>query len=124
MLTIRSEASEDELEPDTSTRQDWWADARCNDQNATLTGMFFSDELQDIAKAKAICAQCPVLAQCLEGAIERREPWGVWGGQLFINGKVLAQKRRRGRPPKVARPEDQLPVVPVPAHLQGVLRTA
>ena len=59
MLTTRPEASEDELEPDTSTRQDWWADARCNDQNATLTGMFFSDELQDIAKAKAICARVP-----------------------------------------------------------------
>ena len=38
---------------------------------------------------------------CLEAAIERREPWGVWGGELFANGKVLAQKRRRGRPPKV-----------------------
>ena len=34
-------------------------------------------------------------------AIERREPWGVWGGELFANGKVLANKRRRGRPPKV-----------------------
>ena len=33
-------------------------------------------------------------------AIERREPWGVWGGQLFFNGKVLAFKRKRGRPPK------------------------
>ena len=39
----------------------------------------------------------------LEGAIERREPWGVWGGQLFLNGKILASKRRRGRPPKIAR---------------------
>jgi hypothetical protein len=24
----------------------------------------------------------------------------VWGGELFLNGHVLAQKRRRGRPPK------------------------
>ena len=43
--------------------------------------------------------------QCLNSAIERHEPWGVWGGELFANGKVLAQKRRRGRPPKVAPPE-------------------
>jgi WhiB family redox-sensing transcriptional regulator len=48
----------------------------------------------------------------------------VWGGQLFLNGKVLASKRRRGRPPKVARPEDELPDVPVPVHLQDRLRTA
>ena len=40
--------------------------------------------------------------------IERREPWGVWGGELFANGKVLAQKRRRGRPPKVRPPEPVL----------------
>jgi WhiB family redox-sensing transcriptional regulator len=44
----------------------------------------------------------------------------VWGGQLFLNGKILATKRRRGRPPKVARPEDQLPDIPIPDHLQGV----
>ncbi len=113
---------------DTATEENddrsWWADARCNDRAATLSGLFFSEELQDIAKAKAICAVCPVLAQCLEGAIERREPWGVWGGQLFLNGKVLTNKRRRGRPPKEARPEDEFPQVPVPEHLQATLRTA
>ena len=92
---------------------DWWSDARCNDGAGTMSGLFFSEELQDIARAKLICAKCPVIADCLEGAIERREPWGVWGGQLFLNGRVLASKRRRGRPPKVARPEDELPDVPV-----------
>ena len=102
----------------------WWGDARCNDRAGTMSGLFFSEELQDIARAKAICAKCPVIAECLEGALERREPWGVWGGQLFLNGRVLASKRRRGRPPKVPRPEDQLPDVPVPLHLQDRLRTA
>ncbi len=79
--------------------------------------LFFSEDIGEIAAAKRVCAECPVLAPCLEGALERREPWGVWGGQLFMNGKMLAVKRRRGRPPKVARPEDQMPVVPIPAHL-------
>ena len=96
----------------------WWADARCNDAAATMSGLFFSEELQDIARAKAICAKCPVLVNCLEGALDRREPWGVWGGQMFLNGKILASKRRRGRPPKIARPEDQLPDVPIPEHLR------
>ncbi len=113
--------SQELLQPGTPARQGWWADARCNDQAASLAGLFFSDELQDIAKAKLICAQCPVLGECLEGALERREPWGVWGGQLFRNGRVLASKRRRGRPPKHARPEDELPDIPVPAHLQTML---
>jgi WhiB family transcriptional regulator, redox-sensing transcriptional regulator len=97
----------------------WWAEARCNDAAATMTGLFFSEELQDIARAKAICAKCPVLVPCLEGALARREPWGVWGGQLFLNGKILASKRRRGRPPKVPRPEDQLPDIPIPEHLRS-----
>jgi WhiB family redox-sensing transcriptional regulator len=107
----------------TPETQHWQQLARC-----ATTGegndVFFSEELQDIARAKSICAACPVIAPCLEGAMERREPWGVWGGQLFMNGKVLMVKRRRGRPPKVARPEDHVPNVPVPEHLQQHLRTA
>lgn len=100
------------------------AHAACNDLQGSLTGVFFSEELQDIAAAKGICASCPVILECLEGAIERHEPWGVWGGQMFLNGKILATKRRRGRPPKTPRPEDQLPDIPVPVHLQGYLRSA
>ena len=103
-----------------ATEHGWWAHARCNDGGGQLNELFFSDELQDIARAKHICATCPALIPCLEGALERREPWGVWGGQLFLNGKILASKRRRGRPPKHARPEDQLPDIPIPEHLQNV----
>ena len=100
------------------------AAAACRDLDPALAGIFFSDELQDIAAAKRICMTCPVMVECLEGAVERHEPWGVWGGQLFANGRILATKRRRGRPPKVPRPEDQLPEIPVPVHLRGHLRTA
>jgi len=100
------------------------AGAACRDLNASLTGVYFSDNLDDIAIAKSICATCPVFTECLEGAIARHEPWGVWGGQMFINGKILATKRRRGRPPKVARAEDELPDIPVPVHLQSWLRSA
>ena len=77
-----------------------WARARCNDGNGTLTHLFFSEDLIDIARAKAICLLCAVIEPCFQGALERREPWGVWGGQLFAGGKVLAQKRKRGRPRK------------------------
>ena len=87
-------------------KQDWWADAVCNDGAGTFVTLFFSEELQDIAAAKAICRTCPVIEACLEGALARREPWGVWGGQLFLNGKILAFKRKRGRPPKHPRPDE------------------
>jgi WhiB family transcriptional regulator, redox-sensing transcriptional regulator len=77
-----------------------WVDARCRDGAGTMTALFFSEQIDDIARAKAICTMCPMIDPCLEGALDRREPWGVWGGQLFFNGKILAQKRKRGRPPK------------------------
>jgi WhiB family transcriptional regulator, redox-sensing transcriptional regulator len=82
---------------------EWFADARCNDGVGTFASLFFSEDLSEIARAKAICANCPVRGSCLDAAVERREPWGVWGGELLMNGKVLAARRRRGRPPKVAR---------------------
>jgi WhiB family transcriptional regulator, redox-sensing transcriptional regulator len=85
---------------------DEWADARCRDGTGGLADLFFSDQIPDIAAAKAICAECSLIDECLDGAIDRREPWGVWGGQLFVNGKILAQKRKRGRPPKNRPVED------------------
>jgi hypothetical protein len=30
-------------------------------------------------------------------------------------------KRRRGRPPKNPRPEDHLPMIPIPEHLVGLV---
>ena len=77
-----------------------WTVARCRDGSSTMVGLFFSQQIDDIARAKGICALCVVREPCLTGAIERREPWGVWGGQLFLNGKILSFKRKRGRPPK------------------------
>ena len=107
----------------TFERETWRQQAACA-QLGVPTAVFFSDDLGDITQAKRICAECPVLESCLEGAMNRREPWGVWGGQLFRNGHILTNKRRRGRPSKVPRPEDQLLVVPIPARLQRDLLSA
>ena len=96
------------IEETEAIREPVWQDlALCNDgSGGSMTELFFSEQLDDIAAAKAFCAGCPVREDCLEGALDRREPWGVWGGELFVHGKVVAQKRKRGRPPKV-RPELQ-----------------
>ncbi len=85
-------------------REQLAVEALCNDGTGGSVALFFSEQLDDIARAKAICAQCPVRQPCLEGALARREPYGVWGGQLFYKGRVLAMKRPRGRPPKHPRP--------------------
>ena len=101
----------------------WREDAACAELGVP-TDIFFSEDLGDIARAKRICADCPSLTLCLEAAIDRNETWGVWGGQLFRKGKILANKRGRGRPRKISRPEDELPVIPIPVHLQSTLRSA
>ena len=110
--------------PETNELNDnWILEARCRTERVP-TALFFSEDLGEIAQAKNICASCPAIVPCLESAIERGEPWGVWGGQLLLNGRVLAVKRRRGRPRKHPRPEDEVPMLPVPQHLTGYIRSA
>lgn len=110
------------LEVDTS----FWGDATCAQGGGSMAHLFFSEELMEIAAAKRLCAQCPVIEPCLEGALARKEPLGVWGGQLFANGRVLVAKRRRGRPPKTPRPQDEFVQVEVPVALRTLVerRTA
>ena len=91
--------------------------ARCSDGNGTLTHLFFSDDEFDIARAKAICSKCGLAEACLRGALERAEGYGVWGGQLLVDGVAVAVKRGRGRPPKHPRPVLVVDEVPVPPHL-------
>jgi WhiB family transcriptional regulator, redox-sensing transcriptional regulator len=62
--------------------------------------LFFAESPADVELAKALCLDCPVRAECLVGALDRREPWGVWGGELFLQGTVIPRKRPRGRPRK------------------------
>lgn len=69
----------------------------CLEQEVDL---WFSDKPAEIEAAKRLCAECPIQELCLSGAVERAETAGVWGGQLFVNGRIVAFKRPRGRPRK------------------------
>ena len=62
-------------------------EAACRDPG--LLDVFFSEAPGKIAHAKSICAECPIREWCLEGALERSEPCGVWGGELVRNGHVV-----------------------------------
>jgi len=62
--------------------------------------LFFAEAPADVEAAKALCQGCKIRAACLEGALERREPWGVWGGELLLRGTIVPRKRPRGRPRK------------------------
>ena len=91
--------------------------ARCADGNGTLSHLFFSDDDHELARAKAICAPCGLRDTCLSGAIEREEPYGIWGGMLVLDGSPVEVKRKRGRPRKHPLPILVVDEAPIPAHL-------
>ena len=72
-------------------------DLPCRVQDPDL---WFAETPAELEQAKAFCLGCPAVRQCLAGAVARREPWGVWGGEIFERGAIVARKRPRGRPRK------------------------
>lgn len=68
--------------------------------------LWFAKDNDEAMRAKSACLPCPIRAACLTAAVDRGEPWGVWGGELFSSGRVIPRKPRRGRPPRV-RPENR-----------------
>ncbi|WP_269814817.1 MULTISPECIES: WhiB family transcriptional regulator [Nocardia] len=64
--------------------------------------LWFAESPAQLEQAKALCESCPIRKGCLNAALDRAEPWGVWGGEIFDQGVVIARKRPRGRPRKVA----------------------
>lgn len=79
---------------------DWRAHAACSGYPNTL--FFPSSEGADdatIEKAKAICAVCPVVEDCLQYALETNQRSGIWGGtsekeRKSLRRKWLAERRR------------------------------
>ena len=48
--------------------------------------LWFAENPIDLERAKALCADCPIRRECLDAALERQEPWGVWGGEIIERG--------------------------------------
>lgn len=60
---------------------DWRDRGSCRDRDPAL---FFPDKREGSAntrQARRICAGCPVVAECLDHALSKPEPYGVWGGR-------------------------------------------
>ncbi len=66
----------------------------------TAEADWFAEHGHVLERAKAACGPCPLREACLRAALDRREPWGVWGGQILVDGVVVTAKRGRGRPRK------------------------
>lgn len=76
--------SRDAVPQDVLGPQEWWERAACRDRNSEL--FFHADRERGparalrAAKAKAVCAACPVMLLCREYALAQPEPYGIWGG--------------------------------------------
>jgi WhiB family transcriptional regulator, redox-sensing transcriptional regulator len=69
----------------------WREGAACADRPEVD---FFAapDRPAEIARAKAICASCPVADDCLGFAIETNQPDGIWGG--YTSKERITLRRR------------------------------
>ena len=81
-----------------TTEELWQIKASCRGPQAAVffppTSFERKDEKEEReARAKAICAQCPVRKPCLEYAVRIREPHGIWGGLNELERKQLLTRR-------------------------------
>lgn len=76
---------------------DWRARAACRGLDPEL---FFSPDIFETKqdkddreeRAKAVCAGCPVRAQCLDYAIRAGERYGIWGGMTELERRAYARR--------------------------------
>jgi WhiB family redox-sensing transcriptional regulator len=86
--------------------------------------LWFSEAPAQLELAKSLCGDCPVRVECLAGAVERGEPWGVWGGEIFEHGAVVPRKRPRGRPRKEDLARDEVLRAEVARRVAADIRVA
>ena len=88
----------------------WWLpDARCVGEDPELFFPVGTSEpaLSQVETAKAICAGCPVRADCLEWSLVTCQDAGVWGGLDEEERRVIRRSRRHAA---VARADDLIAV--------------
>ena len=82
----------------TMTDEVWQVRASCRGPQAAVFFPPSSFERKDEkeareARAKEICATCPVRKPCLDYAIRIKEPHGIWGGLNEVERKQVLARR-------------------------------
>jgi WhiB family redox-sensing transcriptional regulator len=75
-----------------ATSTDWQERAACRGADVAL---FFPERGEDVTAAKAVCATCPVRAQCLAHGMN--EKYGIWGGTSERERRNMRRARRHER---------------------------
>ena len=82
---------------------DWQRHAACRDMDLELffhpDGERDPSRAQRVARAKTICADCPVAAACRSWARQVEEPYGIWGGESEDERRSVLRGRRPARLP-------------------------
>lgn len=86
---------------DSAVDRSWQLKGLCRGNHASLffppsTSERKEDRDRREAKAKAICSVCTVKRECLDFALEIREPYGIWGGFTEIERRQTALRRVAG----------------------------
>lgn len=69
-----------------------WQDyANCRGADADL---FFPERGASTRKAKSICGECQVQAECLDFAIDIGEKFGIWGGMSERERRKVRRERQ------------------------------
>ena len=89
----------------------WTERAACRDADPDLFFPVTEDRTRraiaaQVARAKAVCAGCPVWSTCLSYAVETRQDHGIWGGLTASERRRLArggaETRTQQQPPDAA----------------------
>ena len=88
-LMVPGDLSLDEL----VRRPSWHRGAACLGRG---TAVFFPSPGDSLAAARAVCADCPVQAECLSTAVADPGLQGFWGGTSERDRRMI---RREGRTP-------------------------
>jgi len=81
--------------------QPWMADAACAHLNlpaAEVDRLFFPQRHESVERGKAICAGCPVRAECLDYALTTRQTFGIWGGTSERQRREMRRELKALRP--------------------------
>ena len=77
-------------DPDSETS--WMADGNCR---LHPPATFFPSDGVGVDRARKICRDCPVMATCLEYALDARIDHGVWGGCSERERRRILKRRRQ-----------------------------
>lgn len=75
-----------------ATEEKWMSRSACSGLNPDL---FFSEEPEDEATAKALCEGCPVRMDCLEFAFRKGIEHGIFGGLKDTERRSMLKRRGR-----------------------------